>query len=286
MVVGQRAGDVRQQPRPVQRLDLDRDQEHRVLGRATSSTSTRRSCCALSCATLAQLVRCTDTPCPRVTKPTISSPGTGVQQRDSLTQTSGSPGDHHARGRAPPGPARLRIRVGTEVSARSSSAPSTPPSDCDELLHDRLGGDVALAHRRVQRGDVRVAQVAGEGEQGLAGHQPLQRQALLAHRPADRLLARLDRGLAALLGEPLRGSCCGPGRLLTNFSQSRDGPASGDLEVKISTVSPLSSVRLQRHQPAVDPRADAPVADLGVHRVGEVDRGRALRAARSRRPWA
>ncbi len=28
---------------------------------------------------------------------------------------------------------------------------------------------------------------------------------------------------------------------LTNFSQSRDGPASGDFEVKISTVSPLPS---------------------------------------------
>ena len=34
---------------------------------------------------------------------------------------------------------------------------------------------------------------------------------------------------------------------------------------------------LQRDQPAVDPGADAAVADLGVHGVGEVDRGRAGR---------
>src|SRR5258708_6382039 len=40
---------------------------------------------------LAQSVRCTETPRPRVTKPMISSPGTGVQQRDKRTMTSSSP---------------------------------------------------------------------------------------------------------------------------------------------------------------------------------------------------
>ena len=40
---------------------------------------------------LAQSARCTDTPRPRVTKPMISSPGTGVQQRDSRTITSSRP---------------------------------------------------------------------------------------------------------------------------------------------------------------------------------------------------
>ncbi len=34
---------------------------------------------------------------------------------------------------------------------------------------------------------------------------------------------------------------------------------------------------LQRHEPAVDPGPDAAVADLGVHGVGEVDRGGAVR---------
>ena len=40
---------------------------------------------------LGQSVRCTETPCPRVTKPMISSPGTGVQHRPSRTSTSPSP---------------------------------------------------------------------------------------------------------------------------------------------------------------------------------------------------
>jgi len=42
-------------------------------------------------ATFTQSVRCTETPCPRVTKPSTASPGTGVQQRASLTQTSETP---------------------------------------------------------------------------------------------------------------------------------------------------------------------------------------------------
>ena len=61
---------------------------------------------------------------------------------------------------------------------------------------------------------------------------------------------------------------------LTKVSQSRDGPAFGDLEVNTSTTSPLSSVRLEGDQPAVDAGADGAVADLGVDGVGEVDRRR------------
>ena len=63
----------------------------------------------------------------------------------------------------------------------------------------------------------------------------------------------------------------------TIWSQSRDGPAVGDFEVKISTVSALAQLRLERHQAAVDPRPDAAVAHLGVDGVGEVDRRRAGR---------
>ena len=51
-----------------------------------SRSGSRSSVCAFG-----QSVRWTETPCPRVTKPMISSPGTGVQHRPSRTQTSGSP---------------------------------------------------------------------------------------------------------------------------------------------------------------------------------------------------
>ena len=59
------------------------------------------------------------------------------------------------------------------------------------------------------------------------------------------------------------------------FSQSRLGvwPAC----VTISTMSPLLSARAQRHHAAVDARADALVADVGVNRVREVHRRRSAR---------
>jgi hypothetical protein len=61
-----------------------------------------------------------------VTKPTIVSPGTGVQQRASFTQMSlapltTTPGSPAVRGRRLAAP-------GVVISARSSVAPSSPPS--------------------------------------------------------------------------------------------------------------------------------------------------------------
>ena len=44
------------------------------------------------------------------------------------------------------------------------------------------------------------------------------------------------------------------------------------LAVRISTWSPFLQLRRQRQLPAVDHGADAGVADVGVHGVGEVDR--------------
>jgi hypothetical protein len=54
-------------------------------------TSIIRSGSRRSVLTLGQSDRWTLTPCPRVTNPTMPSPGTGVQQRPSFTHTSGSP---------------------------------------------------------------------------------------------------------------------------------------------------------------------------------------------------
>ena len=54
-------------------------------------TSIRRSGSSISCSTFLQSFLWTDTPEPRVTKPINGSPGTGVQQRASLTSTSPSP---------------------------------------------------------------------------------------------------------------------------------------------------------------------------------------------------
>ena len=91
------------------------------------STSTSRSALRCRSAALVQSVRCTLTPPPRVTKPRISSPGTGVQHLASLVQTSVIPWTT-----MPGSPLALRRttvrRVGIAVSAMSSVAPSAPPS--------------------------------------------------------------------------------------------------------------------------------------------------------------
>ncbi len=89
------------------------------------STSISRSGWLSSDSALVQSARCTETPLPRVTKPMIGSPGTGVQQRASLTHTSAVPTTT-----TPGSPLRRRrARVGLVASARSSLAPSSPPID-------------------------------------------------------------------------------------------------------------------------------------------------------------
>ena len=134
MLVGQHPGDVGEQPVAVQRLDLELHEEH--AGAPTAPTRPRSMPVRLAVSSdsaLVQSVRCTETPLPRVTKPMIGSPGTGVQHRASLTQHVG-----RARRRRRPG-RRLRrrgARVGMVASARSSLAPSSPPSDCDQPAHD------------------------------------------------------------------------------------------------------------------------------------------------------
>ena len=75
--------------------------------------------------------RCTETPLPRVTKPRMSSPGTGVQQRASLTHTSAMP-----LTTTPGSPERRRLGravAGVAASAMSSLAPSSPPTEATSL---------------------------------------------------------------------------------------------------------------------------------------------------------
>ena len=83
---------------------------------------------------LTQSDRWTDTPWPRVTNPVISSPGTGVQQRDSLAHTSASPSTTTPESPAVRGRGGRAGRVGSVVSARSSCAPAAPPTEATSLV--------------------------------------------------------------------------------------------------------------------------------------------------------
>ena len=91
MLVGQHAGDVGEQPGAVEGLDLDRTRKTEASDGAQSTSTMRSSWVSLRSARLTQSARCTETPWPRVTKPRMSSPGTGVQHLDRRTQTSAAP---------------------------------------------------------------------------------------------------------------------------------------------------------------------------------------------------
>ena len=94
------------------------------------------------------------------------------------------------------------------LAAVEATLPDVEATDTDELdptvfgTDDAGGGDMALADRRIERGDVRVAHLVGEGDQGVAGEDALDRQVLLAHGADYGVLALLDRLVAAFLGEP------------------------------------------------------------------------------------
>src|SRR6266581_3255332 len=102
------------------------------------------------------------------------------------------------------------------------------------------------------------------------------RLAGLAEGADQRLLAGLDGVLATLLGEPLPDLVTRP-RCLDDRQPVPRRTGVGCLGGEdLDRLAVLERV-LQRHQPLVDARAHAAVADLGVHGVGEVDRGRARR---------
>src|SRR6266702_512297 len=145
-----------------------------------------------------------------------------------------------------------------------------------EAVDHAGGGDLTRADsgvEGVQRGE---AHLGGQRRQGAALGEPLQRQAGFAHGADQRLLAGLDGVLAPLLGEPLADLVARP-RCLDDRQPVPRRPGVWRLGGEdLHRLAVLERV-LQRHEPLVDPRAHAAVADLGVHGVGAVDRGRARR---------
>ena len=64
---------------------------------------------------------------------------------------------------------------------------------------------------------------------------------------------------------------------VTTTDSHADGGAVCVFDVVISTSSPFEQLRDERRDLAVDLGADRAVADIGVHRIGEIDRGRLAR---------
>ena len=223
---------------------------------------------------LVQSRRCTEIPSPRVTKPRISSPGTGVQHRASFTSTSVAP--LTTTPESWPAVLRRRGRVIVTASARSSAAPSSPPETSITLRTTvwapRLPSPTAAYSAETSATRSSLATWVSDSWviTRLRG-----RPSLRSSRPICSLPCSMASSRRSLVNQwrillRARGD-------FTNCSQSRDGPAFGRLGGEHLDDVAVLELGLERHQAAVDPGADGVVPDLGVDRVGEVDRGRADR---------
>ena len=155
---------------------------------------------------LAQSARWTDTPRPRVTKPMISSPGTGVQQRESRTITSSRPSTCTPT----VGLRCRRWRRGWRTVAGSCSS-SSPLPEAGEPRAPRPTWPTRGSRRWPQQGvEVGVVQLGRDLGEHVGAEDLLHRQALAAQRLDQLLAAGLDGVLAALAGEPLADLVAGP----------------------------------------------------------------------------
>ena len=275
VLVGQDAGDVRQQPGPVQRLDLDGDQEDRGLGGrpldledALGLLRQRVDVDAVA-AVHRDAAAAGDEADDRVA-------GHGRAAAGQLDPDVVDALDDHARVGVGCAACGAAARRAGRVSAMSSLAASSPPSAWTSFCTTFCAATWPSPIAAYSDGDVGVAHLVGEGDQGVAGEDALDRQVLLAHRARDGVLALLDRLVAALLGEPGADLVAGARRLdeaQPVAGRARAGRLGGEDLHQVAVVEG----GLQRHEPPVDPGAYGAVADLGVHRVREVDRGGAGR---------
>src|SRR5690606_20884143 len=270
VLVGEHPGDVGQQAGAVQRFDLQRDKEHRVPRGLPFHLDETVG------------VEVFDVP---AVVAVDGDPGPAGNESDD-----GVPG----HGGTALGQAHPHVRIALDDHSRVACGPFPRHPDrgggfrdvlfvvverahgFDELLDDFVGADLVFADGRIQRVQVAVAQVVGECDQRLAGEQPLNRQLLLAHDLGDRLFALLDRCFAALLGEPLPDLVAGS----SAFHEVQPVAArAGVVGLGRDDLHGLPVVQLavEGNQTAVDAGPHRAVADLGVHRVGEVDGGGALR---------
>src|SRR6266542_2701862 len=270
VVVRKDLGDVAEQLGAVQRLHLDGDREHRragaVPGHVDHAVGVALQVGGVGTvgAVDADAVPAGDESDDRVTRYRGATSG-------ELDPDVVDPLDQHApagrqRARGPDGAVQGEVVVLLLLLAEVGL----------EAVDHAGGGDLTRADsgvEGVQRGE---AHLGGQRRQGAALGEPLQRQAGLAEGADQRLLAGLDGVLAALLGEPLPDLVARP-RCLDDRQPVPRRTGVGCLGGEdLDRLAVLERV-LQRHQPLVDARAHAAVADLGVHGVGEVDRGRARR---------
>ena len=171
-MLGERPSDVGEQLRAVERLHLDARAEDAVRRASSHSTSISRSRDSpASAVAFEQSSRCTETPRPRVTKPMIASPGTGVQHGEAHhhvvealdVDARAAPGAGAGRAGPQHGRRELLLARRREVALQA--------------LDDAPARSMALADRRVERVEVRRSELGrrppqrarGDGASGRGG---------------------------------------------------------------------------------------------------------------------
>jgi hypothetical protein len=264
VVLGEHPGDIGEQALAVQRLDLDLHQEHAGLGGCPSDIDdpvgafTQFRHVAAVGAVHRHARAPGDEPDDGIRRDRGAAPG-------ELDPDIADPDDGNA------GVRMLRpLDRGREgrlgLLDRLASA-----EQADQVLDHVLGRRMAVAHGGVQRRHVGVVKFLRHRHQRVVRHHLLQRQVLLPHGAGELVLALFDRLFAALLGEPLADLVPCP-RALDEALPILAG--TGALRLGREDFHPVAVAELavQRDQLAVDPGTDGAVADLGVHRIGEVHR--------------
>ena len=270
MLLGEHAGHVRQQPLAVEGLDLQLHHEHARGGRRPRDLDEPVGLCAQLVGVGAVVavhrhpVAGGDEPDDVVTRHRSAAAG---QLHPHVV--GADDGDTRVAGPSPrlgAGGDRLRVfGLGGRLVG--------PADSIAQQLGDVFGRHVVVADRGVECVDVLVVQVAGHLREQVGVHQPLDALALLAQRLGEQVFARLDGFFATLAGEPLPDLAAGPGALDEVQPVAARAGTVGLAGQDLDDVAVLDR-RLQRREPSVDARTDGVVTDLGVHRVGEVDRGR------------
>ena len=186
LLVGEHARHIGEQPVPIQRLDLDGDQEHRRRGRRPLHVDD-----ALGLRLQRGRIRAVGAV---HTHPTAA----GDEAHDDVSghrgaalgqlgQHPGRPRHRHAdvvAGALPHRHGRRRRPLG-QLVGRLVIAPDLG----DQPLHDVAGRHMALTDSGVERGHVEIAQLARQRRHRLRIHQALQRKSTAAHLARDRILA-------------------------------------------------------------------------------------------------
>src|SRR5262245_3379468 len=173
-----------------------------------------------------------------------------------------NPADPHAVGRRRPRLVRLRpLRRLEERVGR-------------QLVQHLVDRALAVADRRQQVVGSREAEVGRDLPELVAGQERRRVQVVLPRLALEQLAAELDRARTLLDLEPLVDPRARP----RGLDDLQPVPA----RVLVRRRHDLDDVALpqrvaERDELGVHLRADAVLADLGVHRVGEVERRRALR---------